>query len=116
MKISNASIAVVRESKVTDYLLSSEHELGRFKEAFFRAFGFSRDQWETLQEALLSHVRLYDTTAEELTPYGVKYIVEGPISSPDGRDPLVRSIWIIRAGQRIPEFVTAYPLPSEKMT
>lgn len=40
--------------KVHDYLLSSSHPIGRFKAAaFFRQLGFSEDDWERLQDALL---------------------------------------------------------------
>ncbi len=36
--------------------------------------------------------------------------VEGKLSTPDARDPLVRSVWFIEHGEDVPRFVTAYPM------
>jgi hypothetical protein len=44
------------------------------------------------------------------SPYGTKYIVDGPLRSPDGRLPIVRTIWIVDAETEFPRLVTAYPL------
>jgi hypothetical protein len=36
------------------------------------------------------------------------------MATPDGRTPLVRSVWFIDTGTEIPRFATAYPLgPAE---
>ncbi len=42
--------------------------------------------------------------------YGVKYIIEGPLATPDGRFIAMRTVWIINKGQTEPRFVTTYPL------
>lgn len=49
------------------------------------------------------------TQCEE-TPFGRRYFVEGPLTPPDGRDPLVRSVWLIETRADTPRLVTAYPL------
>jgi len=36
-------------------------------------------------------------------------VIEGVLVTPDGRDPLVRSVWFIEAGVDEPQFVTVYP-------
>jgi len=41
---------------------------------------------------------------------GVTYLTEGPLETPSGRRPRVRTIWLIEAGQVAPRFITAYPL------
>jgi hypothetical protein len=48
-KLPNLENALVEESKITDYLLSEEKSGG--KSAFFMAFGFTTDDWETLRNA-----------------------------------------------------------------
>lgn len=48
----------VKESKVTDYLLSEE--LSEGKAAFFAAFGFTVERWELLRDALIAHATSYD--------------------------------------------------------
>lgn len=39
----NLELACVDERKIHDYLLSSEHPIGRFKAAFFRSLGYTRE-------------------------------------------------------------------------
>ena len=48
MKLPNASVARVDFEKLTEYLLSETHPIGRSKAAVFRRLGFSRDQPEVL--------------------------------------------------------------------
>jgi hypothetical protein len=40
----------------------------------------------------------------------MKYVIEGMMESPDGRNPHVRSIWIVEYDTDYPRLVTAYPL------
>jgi hypothetical protein len=46
----------------------------------------------------------------EASPFGTRYVIEGIISTPDGRAPFIRAVWFIETGEQIPRFVTAYPL------
>ena len=109
MLIPNVNAASINAAKITDYRLSPDHPVGRSKEAFFRSFGFARENWEVLRDALLEHAATHHHSSEEVTPHGVRYRVDGPLRSPDGRSPRVRSVWMVRAGQDHPELVTAYP-------
>jgi hypothetical protein len=110
MPLPNLDRAVVPEEKITGYLLSATHRDGRHKAAFFLRFGFRPDAWEELAAALLSHARAYDVAKEEPSPFGVRYVIEGALATPDGRAPPVRTVWFIDTGQEVPRFVTAYPL------
>ena len=42
--------------------------------------------------------------------FGVKYVIDGPLQTPDGRNPSVRAIWFVETGEKQPRFVTAYLL------
>ncbi len=105
-----AEDAVVEESKVRGYLLNLDHDDGKNKAEFFIRFGFSPDRWQELAEALCSHAIRNDVTKAVASPYGTRYVVEGPMKAPDGREPGVRSVWIIDEGEELPRLVTAYPL------
>lgn len=100
--------ALVEEQKITAYLLSENRSEG--KAAFFVAHGFTLARWDALRDALLAHAATHEVALVVENPYGVKYIVEGALRTPDGRDPRVRSVWIINAGAHTPRLVTAYPL------
>ena len=110
MKLPNLDNADVSEEKITEYLLSSTHRDGRHKAAFFTSFGFRPEDWQALAKALQDHARQHDVTKEEPSPFGVRYVVEGPILAPDRRSPNVRVVWFIDTGHNKPRFVTAYPL------
>ncbi len=101
--------AYAEEQKVAGYLLSTEHPDGRGKATFFMSFGFRVEVWEELSEALLRHARDNELVEAEETPFGVQYVVEGPLRVPDGRTPAVRSVWERRPGGGGPRLITAYP-------
>ncbi|HEY7551893.1 MAG TPA: hypothetical protein VH913_20515 [Hyphomicrobiaceae bacterium] len=107
--VPNCDHAIVDPVKISDYLLSETHPVGRSKARFFRRFGFGEDAPEELTQALLAHVRDCPLATIEVSPYGTKYRVEGRLISPDGRNPLVTTVWIIVGGEIIPRFVTAFP-------
>jgi hypothetical protein len=110
VKLPNFQRAVVTQEKVIDYLLSDTHRDGRHKAIFLKRFGFRVEEWEGLVSALREHAVEHDITRVEVSPYGQRYVIEGSIRSPDGRNPFIRSIWFIEAGDDTPRFVTAYPL------
>ncbi|HEX6800405.1 MAG TPA: hypothetical protein VF116_22025 [Ktedonobacterales bacterium] len=109
MRLPYLQNAQVTESKVVDYLLSEDHSEG--KAAFFGAFGFTLEHWQILRDALLAHAASHEIIREVVaSPYGTKYVIEGTLPTPVGRNPAVRSVWIVDAGTEIPRLVTAYAL------
>ena len=80
------------------------------KAEFFLQFGFSQEKWETLADALRQHASQNEIVKTERSDFGIKYVIEGILPSPDGRNPVVRSIWFIKNDTKEPYFVTAYPL------
>src|SRR6266568_3582513 len=110
MRLPNHEQAVVPREKIRDYLLSASHPDGRHKAAFFLRFGFNRDSWQTLGEALRQHAAIHNVVKTETTRFGVRYVIEGKLLTPSQRHPYVRVVWFIRNDQEMPYFVTAYPL------
>jgi hypothetical protein len=116
MVVPNRELAVVTQAKITDYLLSESHPDGRHKCQFFKAFGYSLDHWEFLAGTIRQHILDYEVRKTEDSPFGTRYVVEGIIVAPDGRTPLLRTVWFIRHGEEVPQFVTAYPLSSDSQS
>jgi len=110
VKLPNYESAVVKPDKLTAYLLCDAHPYGRHKAKFFANFGFALSHWQLLADALLKHAVLHDVTNVESSDFGVRYVVDGRIMSPDLRNPRIRSVWFIETGTALPYFVTAYPL------
>lgn len=110
MKLPSAERAAVPDRKITEYLLSDIHPDGRQKAVFFKAFGFAADEPGVLASALCAHANEHEVKRVEDSPFGTRYVIEGTIESPDGRNPSIRAVWFIEQSGGAPRFATAYPL------
>jgi len=110
LKLPNTESAVVAEAKIARYLLDLTYPVFRSKAAFFLRFGFTLEAWKVMANALLQHAAEHEIVKVESTEDGDRYMIEGSIQTPDGPNPFVRSIWFVEKGQRVPRFVTAYPV------
>ncbi len=110
MKLPDLEHAFVRPEKITQYLLSKNHPIGRHKARFFLSFGFSLLSWRQLETALLNHAAQHEVAQVEATPFGLSYVIDGLLPTPDGRTPQVRTVWFMETGQTAPYFITAHPL------
>ena len=108
MHVPNASMATVADEKLSDYLLSETHPVGRFKAAFFRSLGYTLNTANELEVDLLALLE-NEVTETVTSDYGTKYVVPGVLGRGDYDDRLIVSVWIILAGEKAPRFVTAYP-------
>lgn len=109
MTLPNADRAVIEGAKLFDYLLSHAHSVGRFKARFFTSLGYSQQDWRRLEADLRSQHLSQSATVVATTPYGRKYEIHAMLRGPSGHSAEVVSVWIIRAGEDAPRFVTAYP-------
>ena len=109
MTLPNADRAVIEGAKLFDYLLSRAHPVGRFKARFFTSLGYSQEDWGCLAADLRSQHLTQPATLVETTRHGRKYEVRAILKGPSGHAAEVVSVWIIRAGEEVPRFVTAYP-------
>ena len=102
MRLPNARLARAQREKITGYLLAENPDSGRGKPGFFAAFGFSADNWQALADALLAVGQGYDVVDILETSFGIKYVIEGQVETPDGRNPRVRTVWQIDWGKDCP--------------
>ena len=92
------------------YLLSPTHPVGRSKAKYFRSKRFNDESVETLKKALLMVAASGQVEEVVSTAYGVKYVVDGTLTSPTLSILRIRTIWVMEEGIQIPRFVTAYPI------
>jgi hypothetical protein len=109
MNLPDFNNVIIPERKIKGYLLSSSHPSGRYKAEFFFKFGFSLENWYLLVDALRKHAKLNEVTRIEKNEFGTRYVIEGPLISPDGRSPDVRVIWFNEDGEHLLRLVTVYP-------
>jgi hypothetical protein len=110
MKLPNLGNAIISETKIVDYLLSPIHPAGKSKAKFFVEFGFDRENWHQLADALRRHASDYPVAQVEESEFGQRFVIDGPLDAPDGRRPMVRAIWFIESSSDAPHLVTAHPL------
>jgi hypothetical protein len=108
LKLPSADQVVIDERKVSGYLLSSAHPVGRFKARVFAALGFN----EQTAEAFVAELRRIAADGEvsetEDADFGRKYTVPGTLIGPAGRTAVV-TVWIHELGQAGVRLVTVRP-------
>jgi hypothetical protein len=109
LQIPNAAQAIIEPMKLHGYLLSRTHPVGRFKAPFFEGLGYSAHEWSRLEADLRAQHLPQDATATDATVYGQKYEIRARLVGPANRAAGVVSVWILRTGEDVPRFVTAYP-------
>jgi hypothetical protein len=109
-KLPNAEKIIIKREKILDYLLNTEHHFGSSKANFFGKFGFCSEKWEELASALRIHGQTHEVQKAHETEHGVRFVVEGRLNTPDGRNPHVRTVWQLDKGAVAPKLITAYPL------
>jgi hypothetical protein len=113
MQLPNADRAYVEREKITGYLLDANHRYGAHKARFLTEFGFHIGAWPVLAEALREHGLLHAVASTVSTPFGPRYEVDGPLRTPTGLRPRIRTVWQVDVGENAPRLITAYPLEKE---
>jgi hypothetical protein len=114
VKLPGAASAIVDKAKIVDYLLNSDHLIGRAKSRFLESYGFRTTEWVVLKAAILAHAETHECADISQTAYGRSFSIDGPMKAPDGRHPTVRVVWFIREGEEIPRLVTLFPSRKER--
>ncbi|KST58268.1 hypothetical protein AO398_22000 [Methylobacterium sp. GXS13] len=96
----------IAESKIHGYLLNPDHRKG----GVLLACGFTQSGGDVLVFAFFRHPRPSQLVREFADVYGHQFDYERPLESPDGRNPLFRSVWQSKPGDPRRFFCTAYPL------
>lgn len=109
MKLPKADQAQVDRGKITEYLLSATHPDGASKAKFFLRFGFHLGNWEILRAALQKHGVECAVVKTVESAFGTRYTVEGALETPDGRNPRLRTVWLVEKGDTVPRLIIAYP-------
>lgn len=102
-------LAHVDQEKIVGYLLNTGKLPGAAKARFFLAFGFRVEAWERFAAALVAHGQKYPVAAMKESRFGTKYEIEGALETPDGRNPVIWTVWQIDKDRLAPRLITAYP-------
>ncbi len=105
----NKSNAIISNSKILDYLLSETHAIGKSKARYFRSFGFDETNTPEFRQGLLNIAKTEPVAEVSESVFGVKYVIDGELKTPNGVIIHIRTVWIIESRDSIPKLVTVYP-------
>lgn len=109
MKLPNRKKAKIVNEKLTGYLLSEIHPIGKSKAKFFKKYGFDSSNSKELEQELLIIALNNEVTGTKETIYGVNYVIEGVIISPKRKPFKIKTVWFVEAEEKIPRLVTVIP-------
>jgi hypothetical protein len=108
VKLPKADQVQIDRQKISDYLLSQMHPVGRFKARVFKALGFDHSN----PDAFVAEVRRIAAQGEvaevEEFEFGRKYTVPGELKGPRGAARVV-TVWMQAPGQDDVRLVTVRP-------
>jgi hypothetical protein len=110
MMLPNCEQAYIPEPKLTKYLLSETHAVGKAKGKYFRSLGYTEANTDQLAKVLLMIAKSERVSQEVATHYGTKYIVEGNVVTPSRTTARIRTVWVVEPHDKQPRFVMAYPV------
>ena len=109
MRLPHADRAYVDLTKITGYLLSATHRDGHSKARAFTAAGYSLNTAQLLADQFAQLARTGTARPGKMSAFGNKYEIDGIIQCPSGHPLGVRTVWIVRADEDFPRFVTTHP-------
>ena len=109
MRIPNSNSAFISKNKISDYLFSLSHPIGRHKASFFLKYGFDSSSVEFMIDQLKSLISDNDFVEKLENNFGTKYVITGFVNSPTGNEIELVTVWFVEKGEDMPYFVTAYP-------
>ena len=108
--IPDAERAVLDIRKIEAYCLDPSHPRGRHKARVFReALGLGQRDAAWLRSAFLDGVQRAEATELAHDKFGIRWQVDISLTR-QGRQVVVRTIWIVRSSEEIPRFVTCWVL------
>ena len=106
----NCEKAYVPKEKLSNYLLSETHAVGRAKARYFRSIGYKAENADDLADSLAMIARSEAVFQEIASDFGTKYVIDGEFVTPMGTSVQLRTVWVIDPQDACPRFVTAYPI------
>ena len=108
LKLSNGNRAIIDRRKITDYCLSLDHDDGSHKARLFQAVvGLNQSNSTLLFDALRGAAATGDAAPGKVDEYGHRYVIDFEFEGPRGTT-VIRSVWIVKAGEEVPRLVTCY--------
>jgi len=108
MHLPHSEEAILDIRKIEDYCLSPSHPRGRHKARVFRqALDLRRSDAAWLRNILLEAARSNEASQIAADEWGAHWRLDIAIRR-HGKSAVVRTVWIVRAGESMPRYVTCW--------
>ena len=102
--------AILDIRKIEDYCLNPSHPRGRHKARVFRdALDFRQADAPWLRNAILNAALVEEAVEIDTDEWGLHWRLDATLRR-HGKTAVVRTIWLVRARERVPRFVTCWVL------
>ncbi len=109
-RLPNAEAAILDIRKLSRYALDSAHPRGKNKARVFRrVLAIDQDGAAWLKQAILNALAEAEAFEHDVNAYGTQWRVDVPLARQD-KQAVVRTLWIIRAGDTVPRLVSCWVL------
>ena len=98
---------VIPEDKLARYLLLPREE--NDKSQFLGIAGYTLGTWEVLARDLHDLAKTYEISDKAISPYGIKWEVQGSLTGPNGQGLYVVTVWMALEPSGETRFVTLFP-------
>ena len=98
---------VIPEDKLVRYLLLPRED--NDKSQFLGIAGYTLATWEVLARDLHDLAKTYEISDKVISPYGIKWEVQGSLTGPNGQVLYVVTVWIMLETSGETRFVTLFP-------
>lgn len=108
MKLSKET-TVISPEKLINYILNQNHNEGSSKALFLKEIGYDQLNWEILENDLREQHLSHEAVAGKPSPFGKKFEIVAPIIGPNGKQRLIKTIWMIKFNENFARFITLIP-------
>ena len=110
MRLPNGERAIIDIRKLRDYCLNAAHPRGQHKARVFRSqLGLGQEHADWLRERLREVAKTEDAQAGAMDAFGQRFVIDFEVAGPLGTA-VVRSCWIVRAGEAVPRLTSCFVL------
>ncbi len=110
MLLPNANKAIIKEEKITEYVLNFDHFEGKNKARVFSSvLGLKKENADYLINAIRTAILINDAVKQSESAFGIKYSVEFDLIFKK-KIARVRTGWLIEKGNNIPRLITCFIL------
>lgn len=110
MLLPNANRAIIKEEKITDYVLNFDHFEGKNKARIFSSvLGLKKENADYLINAIRDAILINDAVKQSESTFGIKYTVDFDLLFKK-KIARVRTGWLIEKDKNIPRLITCFIL------